>query len=90
MTRQKLLQTPLRPHNPPPKKLTNDTKPILGPAQFPLEQIMLIRCLHLSFPDRLDGRVLRRAHGTFRVFVDCVQTALVEGMFAQEVDGGEV
>ena len=80
--KKKLLQTPLWPHNPPPKKLTHDAKPILGPAQLSLEQIMLICGLHLSLSDRLDGRVLRSAHGTFCVLVDCVQAALVEGVFA--------
>ena len=43
---------------------------------------MLIRRLNLSLADRLDGRILRRAHGTLGVFVDLVQTPLVEGVFA--------
>lgn len=85
-----LFYTPLRPHNPPPKELTNNPKPISRPAQLPPEQIMLIRRLHLSLANRLDGGILRRANRALRIFVDVIQTALVEGMFAQEVDGGEI
>lgn len=51
---------------------------------------MLIRCLHLSLSNRLDGGILRRTDRALCIFIDVVQTALVEGMFAQEVDGGEV
>lgn len=51
---------------------------------------MLIRRFHLSLSDRLDGRVLWRTHRTFSVLVDCVQAALVEGVFTQEVYRGQV
>lgn len=51
---------------------------------------MLICRLHLPLSNRLDGGILRRTDRAFRIFIDFVQTALVEGMFAQEVDGGEV
>lgn len=51
---------------------------------------MLISRFHLSLTDSLDGGILRRADRTFSVFVDLVQTALVEGVFAEEVDCWEI
>lgn len=51
---------------------------------------MLISGFHLPLTDGFDGGVLRSTDGTLRIFVDLVQTALVEGVFAEEVDCWEV
>lgn len=66
------LHSTLRPHNPPPKELTNNPEPVLRPLKLALEQIMLISRFHLSLTNSLDGGILWRADGTFSVFVDLV------------------
>ena len=47
---------------------------------------MLIRGINLPLPDGAQGRIGRGADGTLCVVVQLVQTALVEGMLAEEVD----
>jgi hypothetical protein len=49
---------------------------------------MLIRRLNLSLSDSAQSRIRRRTDRTLRVVVEVIQTALVEGVFAEEVDGG--
>lgn len=51
---------------------------------------MLIRRLNLALPNRPQRRIRRRTNGTLRFLVDSVQTPLVEGVAAEEVDGWEV
>lgn len=51
---------------------------------------MLVCRFHLAFSDRLDGGVLRRAGGTLCIVVHPVQTALMERMFAEEVNRREI
>jgi hypothetical protein len=51
---------------------------------------MLIGGLNLPLPNSPQRRISRRTNGTLRVLVDAVQTALVEGVAAEEVDGWEV
>lgn len=51
---------------------------------------MLISRFHLPLANSLDGRVLRCADRTLSIFIHLVQTALVEGVFAEEVDCWEV
>lgn len=51
---------------------------------------MLFCRLHLPLPDSSKGIIRARAGGTLRVLVDAVQAAFVEGVFAEEVDDGEV
>lgn len=85
-----LLHSTLRPHNTPPKELTNNTKPIPRARQLPLEQIMLVRGINLALTDSAQCCIRRGANGTLRVLVEAVQTALVEGVFAEEVDCGQV
>ena len=87
---QFLLHSTLRPHNTPSEELTNNPKPIPRARQFPLEQIMLIRGINLPLPDGAQGRIGRGADGTLCVVVELVQTALVEGMLAEEVDCREI
>lgn len=68
-------------HNAPPKEIANKPKPILAPPQLGRKQLVLIRSFNLPLANRLDRRIMRRAHGTLRVFADCVQTPLVERVF---------
>ena len=51
---------------------------------------MLIRGINLSLPDSAQSRIRRGADGTLRVVVEVVQTALVEGVSAEEMDCGQV
>lgn len=51
---------------------------------------MLISRFHLPLANSLNGGVLRCADRTLGIFVDLVQTALVKGMFAEEVDCWEI
>lgn len=51
---------------------------------------MLVRRINLPLPDSAQGRIFRRADGTLRVVIEVVQTALVEGVFAEEVDCWEI
>lgn len=85
-----LLHSTLRPHNTPPEELTNNTESIPRARQIPLEQIMLVRGINLPLPDSAKGCITRGADGTLRVVVELVQTAFVEGVFAEEVDCREV
>ena len=80
----------LWPHNASSKELTNHSKPVFRSLELALEEIMLIGRFHLSLSNCFDRRVLRRTDRAFSIFVDIVQTALVEGMLAEEVDGWEV
>lgn len=84
------LHSTLRPHNTPPKELTDSPEPVLRPLKLALEQVMLISRFYLPLTNSLDGGILWRANGAFSVFVDLVQTALVEGVFAEEVDCREI
>src|SRR5699024_7179236 len=77
-------------HNRSSKKLANHSKPVFRSLELALEKIMLIGRFHLSLSDCFDRRVLRCADRTLSVFVDIVQTALVKGMLAKEVDGWKV
>lgn len=80
----------MRPHDSPPKELTDNPKPILRPLKLALEQIMLVSRFDLPLTNSLDGRILRRADRAFSVFVHLIQTALVEGVFAEEMDCWEI
>lgn len=51
---------------------------------------MLIRGINLSLPNSAQSRICRGADGTVRVIVKVVQTALVEGVSAEEMDCGQV
>jgi hypothetical protein len=51
---------------------------------------MLVRGINLPLPDSAQGRIGRGADGTLCVIVELIQTALVEGMFAEEMDCWEV
>lgn len=48
---------------------------------------MLISGLHLTTSDSLYSRILRRAYGAFSILTRLVEATLVEGVFAEEVDG---
>ena len=87
---QILLHSSLRPHDTPPEELTNNPESIPRAGQLPLEQIMLVRGINLPLADGAQGRILRCADGTLRIVVEVVQTALVEGVSAEEVDCWEV
>lgn len=76
------------PHHPPPEELTHNTKPVFRPSQFRLEQIMLIRRFNLPLADSSQRSICRCADGALGILVDAVETALVEGVAAEEVDGG--
>jgi hypothetical protein len=47
---------------------------------------MLIRRVNLSLPNGAERRILRTADGTLGVVVYIVETALVEGVAAEEMD----
>lgn len=51
---------------------------------------MLVRGINLPLTDSAQSRIGRSADGTLRVLVDVVQTALVEGVSAEEMDCGQV
>lgn len=51
---------------------------------------MLIRRIDLSLPDSAESSVRWRADGTLSVVVEIIQTAFVEGVFTEEVNGWEV
>lgn len=51
---------------------------------------MLIRRLNLALPNSPQRRIRRRTNRTLRVLVNAVETALVEGVVAEEVDSWEV
>lgn len=89
-TKKLPLHRSLRLHNPPPKKLTHNPKPIPRPPQLPSKQLMLLCSLDLPLPNSAKSVIRSGARGTLRVFVDAVQTALMEGVLAEEVDDGEV
>lgn len=48
---------------------------------------MLISGLNLATTNSLYSRVLRRTYGTFGIFACLVEAPLVEGVFAEEVNG---
>lgn len=51
---------------------------------------MLVCGIDLSLSDGAQGCIRRCTDGTLRVVVEVVQAALVEGVFAEEVNGWEV
>lgn len=82
------LHSSLRPHNPPPKKLTNNTKPIPRARQLRLKEIVLIRRLNLPLSNSPQRRIRRSTNRTLGFIVDAVETAFVEGVAAEKMDGG--
>ena len=81
-----LLHRTLRSHNTSSKKLTNNAKSIFRALELTLEKLMLIRRFHLSFANCLDSRILGSTNRAFGILIYFVQTALVERVFAEEVD----
>lgn len=77
-------------HDTPAKKLADSAKPILTAQQRVLKHIVPVCRLLLSLTHGADGGVLRGADRTLGLAVDGVETALVEGVLAQEVDRGQV
>ena len=51
---------------------------------------MLISRLDLSLPYSTQSSIRRGTDGTLGVVVDIVEAAFVEGVSAEEVDGGEI
>jgi hypothetical protein len=49
---------------------------------------MLIRRFNLPLADSSQRSICRCADGALGILVDAVETALVEGVAAEEVDGG--
>lgn len=80
----------LRTHHSTSKELADGPKAIPAALQLPGEEIVLLGRLDLAFANRLDRRILRCADGAFGVFVRPVEAALVEGVLAEEMDGGQV
>lgn len=48
---------------------------------------MLIRRLNLALANSTQGSIRRRTNRALSILVDAVETALVEGVAAEEVDG---
>lgn len=80
----------LRPHHPATEELAHHPKSVLRPLQLPLEQIMLVGRFHLTFSNSFDGRVLRCTGWALRIVIHLVQTALMERVFAQKMDGRKI
>lgn len=80
-----------RRHDTSPEELANSTKLVPAPQQSILEHIMPIRRIFLSFSESPNVIVSSRAFGTFRLLaIRFVETALVKGVLAHEVDSWEI
>lgn len=80
------LHRALRSHYTSPEKLAHHPKPVFGALEFTFEKLMLIRRLHLSLPDCLDGGILWSADGALGILIYLVQTPLMERVLAEKVD----
>ena len=85
-----LLHRSLWAHNTPSEELTHNPKPIFRALEFTLEKLVLIRRFNLPLADGLNGRILRSTNRTLGILIYLVQTALMERVFAKEVDGWKI
>ena len=84
----KALLSAFHTHNPSPKELRHGPELIPAPRQHIQEHIMPLRAFLLRLPNRSYGGVLLATDRTLGVVVHLVETALMEGVFAEKVHGG--
>lgn len=85
-----LLHSTLRPHDASSEEFTNNPESISGSCQLPLEQIMLIGRINLALSDGAHCCICRRTDRALGIVVEVIQATFMEGVFAEEMDSGEI
>lgn len=78
-------------HDTSTKELTHRSESISASLQRRLEQVMLLRAFNLLLPDPFDRFISWLTDRTLRIFrISDIQTPLMEGMLAHEMNHGKV